>query len=84
MATWNVAVVREQGQVFAVVLVQDHVIDNPAMRADVIASWQNELGCRVALLGERRFRTYGPNDIVRWMRNVHPSRLPWRRMTMAA
>jgi len=84
MSQWEIAVIREQGQTFAVVRVKDHVIDSPSERQGVIALWTTQLGCRVALLGARRGRTYGPNDIVRWLSGVGVDRLPWRRMTLAA
>lgn len=84
MSNWEVAVVREQGQIFAVVAVKDHVIESPSERQSVIAVWSRQLGCRVALLGARRGRTFGPNDIVRWLTSISVARLPWRQMTLTA
>ncbi|WP_454917414.1 hypothetical protein [Xanthobacter sediminis] len=84
MSVWEIAKVREQGQVFAIVAVKDHVINSPSERDGVIALWTGQLGCRVALLGAQQYRTYGPHDIVRWMQGVHPGRLPWQRVTLAA
>lgn len=84
MSSWNVALTREQGQVFAIVLVTESAMADIHNRDRVIMAWQDELGCRVALLSERRFQSYGPSDIVRWLRNIHPSQLPWRKMTLAA
>lgn len=84
MSVWNVAVVREQGQTFAVVAVKDHVISSPSERDRVAAWWTRELGCRVALLGAQRHQTFGPSDIVRWLQGVSPDQLPWRQMTVAA
>ena len=71
------AVTEEQGQTF-VVLVKDHVIDNPSARQEMLAAAQETFGVRAALLGERRHRTSGPRDIVRWLRNVSIEQLPGR------
>jgi hypothetical protein len=77
MTTWNVALVREQSVEFAVILVKDSVIESPSIRDDLIASFMAQLqGRPVVLLGEQRYRTYGRQDVVRWMANIHPSRLP--------
>jgi hypothetical protein len=84
MTTWQVALVREQGVSFAVVSVRDSVINTPSNRDDVIQAWSAQLGVPVVLIGAQQHRTYGRPDIVRWLRNVHPSRLPWRQMTLAA
>jgi hypothetical protein len=82
MTTWQVALVREQGVEFGVVVVQDHVIDSPTERDNLLNWWTAELGRPVALLGGQRHRSFGRRDIVDWLRNVHPSRLPWRQMTV--
>lgn len=84
MSTWQVALVREKGVEFAVILVRDSVVDSPSQRDNLIQLWSRELGMPAVLLGERRFRSFGRTDIVRFLRNVHPSQLPWRRITMAA
>jgi len=84
MTTWQVALVREQGIEFGVICVADNVIDDPNRREKVCQWWTMHLGRPVALVGARRHRTYGRYDIVRWLRSVHPSRLPWRQMNVAA
>jgi hypothetical protein len=73
----KVALVREQGQDFAVLLVQDRVINSPGLRDDMLAFGQSEFGVRTVLIGERG-RTWGPQDIVGWLNGVDPGRLPWR------
>lgn len=83
MSTWNVALVREQGVSFAVVGVRDSVINNSADRDQLVQSWSYELGMPAVLLGAHDHRLYGRTDIVRFLKNVHPSRLPWRKMTLA-
>jgi hypothetical protein len=82
MATWQVALVREQGVEFGVVVVQDHVIDNPTERDNLLSWWTAQLGRPVALLGSQRHRSFGRRDIVNWLRNIHLSQLPWRQMTI--
>jgi hypothetical protein len=82
MSTCDVAVIREQGQTFAVAVVQDNVIGNPIERSKALQAWSLHLGCRVALMGAHRHQTFGPPDIIRWLQGVHPGRLPWRRITI--
>jgi len=84
MAAWKIALVREQGVEFAVVLVQDNVIDNPHQRDELVQAWSLRLGRPVALLGAKRHRSYGRRDIVGWLESIDPARLPWRQMTIAA
>lgn len=84
MAVWNIALIREQGISFAVALVKDSVLEFPSQRADAVTELSLRLGVPVVLLGERHYRTFGREDLVRWLRAYHPSQLPWRRMTLAA
>jgi hypothetical protein len=82
MSTWQVALVREQGVEFGVVLVRDHVVDNPTERENLLTAWTAELRRPIALMGDHRHRTYGRRDIVNWLTNVSPSQLPWRTLTL--
>lgn len=84
MATWQVALVREQGVNFGVVVVQDRVLDNPTECDELCRWWALHLGCPVVLMAGRRHSTYGRRDIVGWLATINPSRLPWRQMTIAA
>lgn len=84
MSQWQIALVREQGINFAVASVQDHVINSPSQANQLINSLSLRLGQPVVLLGARQHRTYGRADIVRFLRNVHPSRLPWKMLNIAA
>ena len=74
----SVALIREQGQDFAILMVKDGVIADPSLREDMIALGEHEFGVRTALMGERQHRTYGPDDIVRWLSSVSIAQLPWR------
>jgi hypothetical protein len=84
MSTWQVALVREQGVEFGVVVVNDSVIDNVHQRDEVLRWWTMHLGRPVVLLGGHQHRTFGRPDIVRWLGSVDPGRLPWRQMNVAA
>ena len=84
MSRWQIALVREQGVNFAVAAVKDHVVENRQEADDLIAALTLRLGQPVVLLGAQRYRSYGRQDIVRFLRNVHPSQLPWRRIDLAA
>lgn len=82
MGTWQVALIREQGVEFGVVVVSDHVIDSPTERETLLHGWTLELRRPVALMGAQRHRTYGRRDLVDWLGSVSPSRLPWRQVTI--
>lgn len=84
MQNWQIALVREQGISFAVATVKDHVIHNRSEADQVIGQLMLHLGQPVVLLGARQHRLYGRPDIVRFLSRVHPSRLPWRRIDLAA
>ena len=82
MGTWQVALVREQGVEFGVVVVNDHVLDNPREREKLLSSWSLQLQRPVALMGAHRHRTFGRRDLVDWLSGVHSPRLPWREITI--
>ena len=73
-----VALINEQGQDFAVLAVQDRVIQDPTLREEMMEFGWQEWGVRTALVGERNYRTWGPDDIVRWLEGVTLDQLPWR------
>lgn len=82
MSAWQIALVREQGIEFGVVVVQDHVIDSSQKRNQVQEFWTMRLGRPIALMGAHRHRTFGRDDIVRWLSSINPSRLPWRSISI--
>ncbi len=82
MGTWQVALVRDQGVEFGVVVVQDHIIENSSERDGLVSWWCGQLGRPVALMGGQRHRAYGRRDIVNWLGSIDPSRLPWRQITV--
>jgi hypothetical protein len=78
----EVALVKEQGQDFAILAVKNNVITNPTLREEMIAFGQREFGMRTALLAENG-RSWGPRDIVNWLQGVFVEQLPWRRFSVS-
>jgi hypothetical protein len=77
----EVAVIAEQGQTFAVLAVKPHAVQDPNEREALLRAGVQWFGVRTALLAEDG-RTWGPPDIVNWLRGVHPGQLPWRRFSV--
>lgn len=84
MAQMTAALVREQGVTFAVVLVKNHVVLSQQQSSETIRSASVALGCPlVVLMGETNRKLRGNrNDVVRFVANLHPSRLPWKKWTV--
>jgi hypothetical protein len=76
------AVIREQGQTFAVLVVQRHVIDNQSAAADAIAGFRPVFpGLPVVLMAQDtsgRPTYYGRQDISRFLASVPMRAIPWR------
>lgn len=77
------AVVKEQGISFAIVVVKPYVL-NSSMECDSARqSFRNIFpGVPIILMaqGSRGVPTYqGRTDIVKFLANVDPSRIPWKR-----
>jgi hypothetical protein len=79
--TGEVALVREQGQDFAVLAVKPPVVQSAQQRQEAMNLGFQAFGVRTALLTEDG-RTWGPPDIVRWLANIDIRRLPWRKFTI--
>jgi hypothetical protein len=79
------AVIREQGQTFAVVVVQRHVVDNRSTAIDAISGFQPVFpGVPVVLVAQDelgRPTYYGRQDISRFLANVPVRAIPWREPT---
>lgn len=79
------AIIREQGQTFAVVIVKPHVVQNRAEAADAIQSFTSVFGVPVVLMaqdGWGRPSFYGRQDIARFLSGVPLSAIPWREYTI--
>ena len=79
------AVIREQGQTFAVVVVKPHLVQDSATAADAIRSFAPMFGVPVLLMAQdgRGRPTYcGRPDLARFMARVPLQAIPWREYTI--
>jgi hypothetical protein len=79
------AVLREQGQTFAIVVVKPHVVRNNAEAADAIRGFMPVFGVPVVLMaqdGHGRPIYFGRQDIARFMSSIPLSAIPWREYTI--
>lgn len=79
------AVIREQGQIFAVVVVKSHVVQNSSEAADAIRSFTPVFRVPVVLMAQDsggRPSYYGREDIVKFMASVPLHAIPWREYTI--
>jgi hypothetical protein len=79
------AIIREQGQTFAVVIVKPHVVQDRTEAADAIQSFTPVFGVPVVLMAQdgRGCPTfYGRQDIARFLSRVPLSAIPWREYTI--
>ena len=75
------AVIREQGQTFAIVIVKPHVVQNSSVAADAIRSFSPVFGVPIVLMAQdaRGVPTYyGRKDIARFMSSIPLNAIPWR------
>jgi hypothetical protein len=81
--TFDAALVREQGQTFAVVVVRQGIIDNTSEANSAQASFAQAFDYVPIILMEQGFRGrpryYGRPDIVRFLANFDFRRLPWKK-----
>ncbi len=79
------AVIKEQGTTFAIVVVKKHIVDSGRQSDKTICSFA-QLFPRMPIVlmaqdtrGIPKYR--GRRDIVNFLANVHPSRIPWKEYT---
>lgn len=81
------ALVKEQGQNFAVVVVKRSAFSNSADRNELAAELSALFGGVPAVLMAQDTRGvpeyYGRRDIVRWLANVPFEALPWKEYTFS-
>ena len=81
------AVIKEQGVTFAIVVVKPHILQDPTTREQFRQSMSVHFPRLPIILMEQNLRgvpTYhGRNDIVKFLANVHPSRIPWKQYTVS-
>lgn len=79
------AVIKEQGQKFAIAVVQRHAL-NSANVEEVRASYIPVFGNIPIILAAQDsrgvFTYHGRNDIVNFLANIHPSQIPWKTFTV--
>lgn len=83
-ATFDGAVIQEQGVEFGVLAVKRHVLSSHAQADEVIAAAQAHLGVPVVLVAQEwngRPIWYGRTDIARFMSGVPLTAIPWKRIT---
>ncbi len=79
------AVIREQGQTFAVVIVKPYVVQNRSEAANAINGFTPVFGVPVVLMvqdSRGRPTYYGRPDIAKFMSSVPIHRIPWREYTI--
>lgn len=80
------AVIKEQGQTFAIVIVKPYVLDSSSQTAETRASFSSVFrGMPIILMAQDSWgkATYqGKPDIVRFLAGISLSRIPWKRYTL--
>jgi len=79
------AVIREQGQTFAVVIVKPHVVQDSGIAADTMRSFMPVFGVPIVLMAQdgRGVPTYyGRRDLARFMSSVPLRAIPWKEYTI--
>lgn len=79
------AVIKEQGVIFAITVVKRHVLNSQIQSQQTAQSFQPLFpGMPIVLMGQdsRGTPTYsGRKDIVAFLSNINPSRIPWKEYT---
>jgi hypothetical protein len=75
------AVIKEQGVTFAIISVKSYVVHNQTEANKAIYSLQMMFKMPVVLVSLENGQPYyfGRKDIVKFMSNVEPYRIPWRK-----
>ncbi len=80
------AIIRKQGQVFAIVIVKKNVIDTKSVANKAIRSFQSAFpGTPVVLMAQDSHGKptyYGRPDIARFFANVPLQAIPWKEFTL--
>jgi hypothetical protein len=80
------AVIREQGQTFAIVVVKQHIVQSRASAERMIADYFSLFRVPVVLMaqdGRGRPSYFGRQDIARFMSKVPLHAIPWREYTIS-
>ena len=80
------ALIKEQGVTFAIAVVKPYVLTSPKKEAIRFGFMRYFGNIPIILMAQiqKGIPTYdGRKDIVRFLANIHPSRIPWKRYTVA-
>lgn len=79
------AIIKEQGVTFGIMIVKNHVLDNPLKRDELVAQASQLFGGIPTVLMGRNYqgrpRYYGRTDIVKFMAPVPLAAIPWKEYT---
>ena len=85
MATFDGAFIKEQGVTFAIVVVKPSVLNSSSKIEEARESFQRFFpNVPVVLMAQNSSGTpryQGRTDIVKFLENIHPNRIPWKRYT---
>lgn len=80
------AIVKEQGVEFVIIVVKRHVIGSLPTREKTIGAFELEFpGRPIILMAQDSKGTpeyYGRKDIVNYLANIDPRRIPWQKITI--
>lgn len=80
------AVIKEQGLIFGIVVVKEHVLNSDTETQEMMNFGSRAFGPMPVVLMAQNLRGIpkykGRKDIVNFLANVHPSRIPWKRYTI--
>jgi len=79
---FDAAVIKEQGVTFAIAIVRRQVLHSSDRDTAQREFTRYFPGLPIVLMAQDGSETYGRRDIVDFLTNVHPSRIPWRRYTV--
>ncbi len=76
------ALITEQRVTFAIVIVKSHVLNNSTERDQMIGFGHTAFpGVPIILYDNSKY--YGRKDIVGFLANISPSRIPWKEYTIS-
>lgn len=80
------AVIKEQGVTFAIVVVKPHVLNTSSSCEETRQGFARYFpNMPIILMAQDSHgipKYHGRTDIVKFLANVHPSRIPWKRYTV--
>jgi len=85
--TFQGSLITEQGITFAIVIVKPHVLNNSIEANRLRNSFTSVFGnAPIILMAQNNSGVptyYGKPDIVKFLANISPSRIPWKQYTIS-